>query len=221
MTALLRRLWIDYPKTNLNFEEELVVDQIVTKLTKLKDSFLEKLSDNNVESEKTIEDSYDQIMGLLDPLGPFLEAPSLRHTESLGPCSIYTDFGLNTPPFQEYLNASLSLLGCTIQSVDNIDQLWKPEQDSEALQAFNSDQYQKQREEKIISKIEPYLAITKFKSVSFPEEDYTQYLRARTLVQGASRRLLDILRSAFNYLDEDPRQEMGQLDLTAVIQCLS
>ncbi len=130
-------------------------------------------------------------------------------------------FGLNTPPFQEYLNSSLSLLGCTVQSVDNIDQLWKPEQDSEALQAFNSDQYQKQREEKILSKIETYLAITQFKSVSFPEEDYTQYLRARNLVQGASRRLLDILRSAFNYLDEDPRQEMGQLDLAAVIQSLA
>jgi nitric oxide reductase activation protein len=41
------------------------------------------------------------------------------------------------------------------------------------------------------------------------------------LVQGASRRLLDILRSAFNYLDEDPRQEMGQLDLASVIQSLA
>ena len=221
MTLLLRRLWIDYPKNNPHFEEDLIVDQIVTELTKLKCSFLEKLAVNKVESEKNIEDNYNQIMGLLDPLGPFLEAPSLRHTESLGPCSIYSDYGLNTPPFQEYLSSSLSFLGCTVQSVDNIDQLWKPEQDSEALQAFNSDQYQKQREAKILSKIESCLAITQFKSVSFPEEDYTQYLRARNLVQGASRRLLDILRSAFNYLDEDPRQEMGQLDLAAVIQSLA
>ncbi len=220
MTSLLRRLWIDYPKTNPNSEEELLIDQIVTELRKLKGSFL-KFADNKVESEKTFEDDYNQIMGLLDPLGPFLEAPSLRHTESLGPCSIYTDFGLDTPPFQEFFDSSLSLLGGTIQSVDSIDQLWKPEQNSEALQAFNSDQYQKQREEKILSKIEQYLAITQFKSVSFPEEDYTQYLRARNLVQGASRRLLDILRSAFNYLDEDPRQEMGQLDLAAVIQSLA
>ena len=29
------------------------------------------------------------------------------------------------------------------------------------------------------------------------------------------------MRSAFNYLDEDPRQEMGQLDLAAVIQSLA
>ena len=112
-------------------------------------------------------------------------------------------------------------LGGNVPAVDNIDQCWRPEQEAEALQAFNSDSYQKQREEKILSKINPYVALTRFKSVSIPEEDYTQYLRARNLVQGASRRLLDILRSAFNYLDEDPRQEMGQLDLASVIQSLA
>ena len=116
---------------------------------------------------------------------------------------------------------SLMALGGNVPTVDNIDQWWRPEQEAESLQAFNSDHYQKQREEKIISKIMPYIGWTRFKSVSFPEEDYTQYLRARNLVQGASRRLLDILRSAFNYLDEDPRQEMGQLDLSAVIQSLA
>jgi hypothetical protein len=221
MASLLRRLWIGYPKINLNSEEELIINKIVAELTKLKGVFLERLALNKAESKVISKDSYNQILALLDPLGPFLEAPSLRHTESLGPCSIYTDFGLNTPPFQEIFNSSLSFIGGTIPSADNVDQLWKPEQDSEALQAFNSDQYQKQREEKILSKIEQYLAVTQFKSVSFPKEDYSQYLRARNLVQGASRRLLDILRSAFNYLDEDPRQEMGQLDLAAVIQSLA
>jgi hypothetical protein len=221
MTSLLRKLWIDYPKTNPISDEDLLVDRIGIELLKLKSIFMDIVANHKIEPEKTLEDNYNRIMGLLDPVGPFLEAPSLRHTESLGPCSIYTDFVLNAPPFEEYFTSTLSLLGGTMQSVDNIDQLWRTEQDSESLQAFNSDQYQKQREEKIISKIESYLAITQFKSVSFPQEDYTQYLRARSLVQGASRRLLDILRSAFNYLDEDTRQEMGQLDLAAVIQSLA
>jgi hypothetical protein len=65
------------------------------------------------------------------------------------------------------------------------------------------------------------VASTQLKGVFIPEEDYTQYLRARSMVQGANRRLLDILRSAFNYLEEDPRQEMDQLDLAAVIQSLA
>ena len=202
MTSLLRRLWINYPKTDPTSEEDLLVDQIAKELTQTKRVFLEEYSNSNVAhaSKMAFKDNYNRIMGLLDPLGPFLESPSLRHTENLGPCSIYTDFGLNAPPFKEIFASSLSLLGGTTITVDNIDQLWKPEQDYEALQAFNSDQYQKQREEKILSKIKQYLAITQFKSVSFPEEDYTQYLRARNLVQGASRRLLDILRSSFNYL---------------------
>jgi hypothetical protein len=221
MTSLLKSLCINYPNSNPKSLEDLLVDQIASELMKLKGVFLEDIANKEMDFEKTLEDNYYRIMGVLDSLGPFLEAPSLRHTESLGPCSIYTEFGSNTPTLQENFNSSLSFLGATIKSVDDIDQLWKPEQDSEALQAYNSDQYQKQREQKILSKIQNYLAITQFKSVSFPEEDYTQYLRARNLVQGASRRLLDILRSAFNYLDEDPRQEMGQLDLAAVIQSLA
>jgi nitric oxide reductase activation protein len=40
-------------------------------------------------------------------------------------------------------------------------------------------------------------------------------------VQGASRRLLEVLRTALDLLDEDPRQEIGQLDLAAVIQSIA
>jgi nitric oxide reductase activation protein len=64
------------------------------------------------------------------------------------------------------------------------------------------------------------VAGTNFNSVDFPEEDYTQYLRIRTLLAGGSRRLLDSLRVAQDALDEDPGKEMGQLDLTAVIQAI-
>jgi hypothetical protein len=221
MATLLKRLWINSSKGETPSDEYKIIDQIANSITKLKATFSDSIRNNRIDSEETFDDNFKQIAGLLDPLGPFLEAPSFRHTESLGPCSIYTDIELPNPSFQEIFSSSLSLLGSPIPSFESLEKLWKPEQDAEALQAFNSDRYQKQREQKILAKIEPYLEITQFKSVSFPEEDYTQYLRARSLVQGASRRLLDILRSAFNYLDEDPRQEMGQLDLTAVIQSLA
>jgi nitric oxide reductase activation protein len=103
----------------------------------------------------------------------------------------------------------------------SMESFWRPEQDAEVLQAFNSEKNQQERKEKILAKITPQISISQFKSVSFPEEDYTQYLRARNLVQGSSRRLLDALRTALNFLDEDPRQEIGQLDLTAVIQAMA
>ena len=221
MTTLLKRLWIDSSKDETTSDEDVIINQITDAITKLKANFRDSIRNKKIDTEETFDKNFNRIAGLLDPLGPFLEVPSLRYTENLGPCSIYTDSELSNPSFQEIFTSSLALLGSQIPSFENLDKLWRPEQDAEALQAFNSDRYQKQREQKILSKIEPYLEITQFKSVSFPEEDYTQYLRARTLVQGASRRLLDILRSAFNYLDEDPRQEMGQLDLTAVIQSIA
>jgi hypothetical protein len=97
----------------------------------------------------------------------------------------------------------------------------RKEVDVEAAQAFDTWTQQRDRENRILLKLKEYIEQTKFKSIGFPEEDYTQYLRARRLVSGGSRRLLDSLRVAQDALDEDPGKEMGQLDLTAVIQVLA
>jgi len=196
------------------------VNKIFDDLNALKEKFLGSIAGEKLDLESLFDEKVKSIKGLLEPFGPFLEVPSLRHAESNGNCSIYTDVS-GTDDFEGLFVQSLMSMGGSIPTFDSIDQCWRPEQDAESLQAFNSDYYQKQREEKILGKLAPYVALTRFKGLSFPEEDYTQYLRARTMVQGASRRLLDILRSAFNYLDEDPRQEMGQLDLAAVIQSLA
>jgi len=222
MSALLTKLNTGLIKNSPGVEEEKTVNQLFNDLASLKETFLESIADEQIKLDEVFDKKVKDIMRLLEPFGPFLEAPSLRHTESTGRCSIYSDAEISVDnDFESLFVQSLMSLGGNIPTVDNIDQCWRPEQEAESLQAFNSDSYQKLREEKILSKIKPYVSLTRFKSVSIPEEDYTQYLRARSLVQGASRRLLDILRSAFNYLDEDPRQEMGQLDLASVIQSLA
>jgi hypothetical protein len=222
MAALLTKLNIGLIKNSPGTEEMQVVNQIFDDLTALKKTFLVSIADEQTRLDDLFDEKVKKIKRLIEPFGPFLEAPSLRHTESNGSCSIYSEAQTSLDnDFENLLIQSLKSLGGNVPAAAHIDQYWRPEQEAEALQAFNSDNYQKQREEKILSKISPYATLTRFKSVSIPEEDYTQYLRARKLVQGASRRLLDILRSAFNYLDEDPRQEMGQLDLTSVIQSLA
>jgi hypothetical protein len=220
MTALLTKINLGLTKDSPGVEEEKAMEQILNELTALKDKFLGAIAGEPINYDELFDEELKSIKGMFEPFGPFLEAPSLRHTENNGACSIYTDVP-SSEDLNELFVQSLMNMGGAIPTFDNLDQCWRPEQDAESLQAFNAGYYQKQREEKILSKIAPYSAMTRFKGVSFPVEDYTQYLRARTLVQGASRRLLDILRSAFNYLDEDPRQEMGQLDLPAVIQSLA
>jgi len=221
MVALLSKLNVGLTKNSPGVEEEKTVDLLFNDLMALKETFMASIGGEPIKLDELFDEKVKFIKGLLEPFGPFLEAPSLRHTEGNGRCSIYSEVEASDDDFEGLFVQSLMALGGNVPTVDNIDQCWRPEQEAEALQAFNSDLYQKQREEKTISKITPYIGLTRFKSVSIPEEDYTQYLRARSLVQGASRRLLDILRSAFNYLDEDPRQEMGQLDLSAVIQSLA
>jgi len=221
MAALLTQLNVGLIKKSPGVEEEKTVNQLFSDLNALKETFMMSIAGDDIKLNELFDEKVKFIKTLLEPFGPFLEAPSFRHTESMGRCSIYSEVEATEEDFEVLFVQSLMALGGNVPTVDNIDQWWRPEQEAESLQAFNSDHYQKQREEKIISKIMPYIGWTRFKSVSFPEEDYTQYLRARNLVQGASRRLLDILRSAFNYLDEDPRQEMGQLDLSAVIQSLA
>lgn len=221
MAALLTKLTVGLIKYSPGAEEEETVELLFNDLMALKETFLASIGGEQINLDRLFDNKVKFIKGLLEPFGPFLEAPSLRHTESIGLCSIYSEIEAAEDDFEDLFMQSLMTLGGNVPTIDNIDQCWRPEQEAEALQAFNSDLYQKQKEEKIITKIIPYIGYTKFKSISIPDEDYTQYLRARKLVQGASRRLLDILRSAFNYLDEDPRQEMGQLDLSAVIQSLA
>jgi nitric oxide reductase activation protein len=179
------------------------------------------LAGEPINLEVLMETETKKIVEQLEPFGPFLEAPSFKHTEQIGRCSIYSEVEHGTDDLESLFVQSLETLGGSVPAVDDLEQCWRPEQEAEALQAFNSDQNQRERKEKILAKISPYLALTRFKSAEFPEEDYTQYLRAKSLVQGTSRRLLDALRSALNYLDEDPRQEMGQLDLSAVIQAMA
>ncbi len=221
MSALLTKMNIGTVKGTLTAEEEQTVSKVFQDLTALKETFLGTFAGDPVNLDELFDQKVKSITNYLEPFGPFMEAPSLRFTECIGRCSIYSEVDSGDSDVEGVFVQSLEALGGSVPSVDNIEQCWRPEQEAEALQAFNSDQHQKERREKILTKISPYLSWTRFKSVEFPDEDYTQYLRAKCMVQGASRRLLDALRTAFDYLDEDPRQEMGQLDLSAVIQAMA
>ncbi len=222
MTAILSKINMGEFKGSLAPEEEQGVNTVLQELTALRETFLGSLAGEQINFAELFTQKVESIRHTLEPFGPFMEAPSLPYSEQIGRCSIYTEADLSTySDVEGFFVQSLQALGGSVPSVDNIEQCWRPEQEAEALQAFNSDQQQKERQEKILSKITPYLAYTRLKSVSIPEDDYTQYLRARCSVQGASRRLLDALREALDLFDENTRQEMGILDLSEVIQAMA
>jgi hypothetical protein len=222
MVALLSKVNMGTVKGSLSPETEKTVNELLAKLMTLKDAFIASLPDTPANLEEMFDENVESITKALEPFGPFLEAPSLPYMEQTGLCSIFTDTEtLSDLEGERVFRKSLETLGGTVPLEGDVESCWKREQGVEALQAFDSEQHQKLKKEKILNRINQYVEGTRFKSVTFPDEDYTQYMRARVLLQGGSRRLLDSLRVAQDALDEDPGKEMGQLDMTAVIQAIA
>jgi Mg-chelatase subunit ChlD len=223
MASLLSTVNIGIVKGLLSPELEKTVNELIMKLMALKEAFSASLAGNTpLNTEELFDENVNSIAKALETFGPFLEAPSLPYMEQTGLCSIFTETEMPSDLEGESIfRKSMETLGGTLPLEDAVDSCWKREQGLEALQAFDSEQHQELQKEKTLARINQYLEGTRFKSVRFPDEDYTQYLRARTFLQGGSRRLLDSLRVAQDALDEDPGKEMGQLDMTAVIQAIA
>jgi len=221
MAAILERFSIGIVKGGLSFEEEKTLNQLNSVLSVLRKTIFTSFSDKQISLEEAMTEAAHKIIQGLDPYGPFLEAPSLMYTERIGPCNLFTRREIPSESEMETVfRRSLETLGYTRPLEGTMASCWKKEIDFEAQQAFDSEIHARDRREKVLSKLKEYLVGTKLKSVEFPEEDYTQYLRARTLLAGGSRRLIDSLRVAQDAMDEDPGKEMGQLDLTSVIQAI-
>jgi Mg-chelatase subunit ChlD len=222
MSAILCKINVGSVKGLLASEEQNAVDAVVRDLQALKETFMISFAGEKIELTRLFEEKTKSVKELLEPFGPFLESPSFNYMEDIGRCSILSGAGsTNDLIIERVFRQSLEALGNPITADVKVESLWRKEHDAEALQAFNAEQNQKEKKAKIIAKITPLIGFTRLKGVEIPDEDYTQYLRARSLVQGASRRLLERLREALNLLDEDPRQEMGTLDLSAVIQAVA
>ncbi len=219
MAALLSKTNIGLVKGSLLPEAEDSVNQLAREVSLLKEKILVSLHKEKIHISDVLSQTADKVTQTLESHGPILEAPSLPYTEQTGPSTVFSKSNmLSESEIERVFRKSSETLGTVIPSEKSMDSVWKKETKMEASQAFDSWFHQRAREEKILERIREHIALTKFKSAEFPEEDYTKYLRARALLRGGSRRLLDSLRVAADALDEDPRKEMGQLDLPEVIQ---
>lgn len=222
MTALLTRINIGTIKGTLNTEEEKTVNQLTEKACSLKEELMVALTIEGTEIDEIMNTTAKEIIQTLENFGPILEAPALHYTEQNGPCTIYSQNEMPSEfELEKIFRKSLETLGGTIPSEESVESCWRKEAHIEVVQAFNTWFAQEAREKRMLTKIEKYTKCSRFKTVSFPKGDYTQYLRARDLVKGTSRRLLDSLRVAQDALDEDPGKVYGELDLPAVVQMMS
>ncbi|RLI21630.1 hypothetical protein DRO54_03200 [Candidatus Bathyarchaeota archaeon] len=91
----------------------------------------------------------------------------------------------------------------------------------DVAQIFSNWKSTLERKNKIIAKYKELGKDTKFSAFEFPEEDYTEYLRRRTVLGSPIRRILEKLRLLKNVTGEDFRQEAGLVDLQEAIQVIA
>jgi len=222
MAALLSKVNIGIVKGLLRPEEENAVNRLTAELNSLREKIVVSLAGERKRIDQVFDETADGITQILESHGPILEAPSLQCTEQIGPCSVFSQHEmLSEFEIERVFRKSLETLGGKVPSGESMESCWRRELEAESSQAFDTWVHQKSREKRILAKLIGYIESTRFKSVDFPDEDYTRYLRTRLLLAGGSRRLLDSLRVAQDALDEDPGKEMGQLDLTAVVQMIA
>lgn len=222
-TRIMASLLI-YANTGLkkptNENEQKTINHLIGDLERLKEMMLASFVKDKADLRETKLEVADEIYSLIEGIGPVTELPSLPHTERLGSCSLFPAYKVESEDnlgtvFEECLTA----LGGS--SRDNSHQTWEKIAEAEALQVFDSWFRQKEKKEKILKRYENFLFSTRFKSVEFPMQDYTEYLRIKSRCKSEAHRLIESLLVARDALDEDPRKMYGVLDLQEVIQVIA
>lgn len=222
MGALLLQTNLGVVEGDLKADEQQTVNQIADRLRWLKNEILnfftgEQANVNGLELKVV-----DNVYHTLEPYRPVLEAPSFPHTEQLSYCTLFPPCKIEIDDsIRETTKRCLMVLKGGNPKSEFQNALWDKAVEAEALQVFDAWSREKAKEAKILSKYEALLSLTRFRSISFPDEDYTEYLRAKTKTKSETRRLIDSLLVAFDALDEDPRKLFGVLDLQDIIQVMA
>lgn len=200
---------------------------IIARLAPFLDQFKEKAVQSSADDNANLKDEKlriaDEIYRAIEKVGPITKVPFLPHTEELEASYIPSrSFWVNLDvALEESLKECLRFLGGDNSPSEDTEHTWKKTAEAEAVQVFETWRRQTDREEKILAKYENLLATTRFKSVEFPEQDYSEFLRAKSRCKSEAHRLMESLLVVRNAVDEDPRKLYGVLDLQEVIQVVA
>jgi len=222
MAASLLQANLGVAKGDVRTEERKTVSQVVDMLGQLRDTVLESFVGEQVNLDDLGLKVADEIYHVLGRYGPVLEVPSLPHTDQLGRCTLFPQYHVQPDDeVGDVFNRCLAALKGEASGGELQQTMQKKAVEAEALQVFDSWVREKAKEEKILGRYEELVSSTRFKSIGFPGEDYTEYLRAKAETRSETRRLINSLGVAFDALDEDPRKMYGVLDLQEIIQVMA
>lgn len=220
MGALLMQLNMGVIKGDVRTKEWETVSQVMNQLTQLRGKFIEYFASNHFNDDKMSLRAADETYHALECYGPVLEVPSLPHTEHLEHSILFPQYRVQPDNgAREVFSKCLATLG--EDSTDAQRRIEQKAVEAEAFQVFDSLSREKGKEEKILSRYEALAFLTRFKSIGFPREDHTEFLRTRAATKSETRRLISSLMVGFDALDEDPRKMYGVLDLQEIIQVMA
>jgi len=222
-TRLMASLLI-YANTGLrrftSRQDEDIVRALFDKMDGFKDVVMESISDEELDigedKLKLAKSIYEAVLYH----GPIIEAPSLPFTENLGPCSLFPPMKVD-PDLQLKKLFNECLEGLSGATASRAQQSWSKVAGSEALQVFDSHFLEKNKEQKILSRYENFALSSRFSSMGFPNQDYTEYLSTKARCKKSTNKMAERLYQAMNEYMEDIRKKHGVLNLADAIQVIA
>jgi len=221
MTAILSNLYGGKPLDGLEESESVLVNEILEKLREM-ESTISASPDGGETGFDRLRETAEWIYERLMEKGPFVEIPTFPYMENASPSSVYTPMAnSDDAQLEPAVRDAMRALGQPIPEEDEMASIWVRSEDVAGIQAFSNNKIEKDKIVKILTKIREDASGSRFRSVEMPPEDYHEYLRAKDLVGGSSRRLLSNIMLASNLEFEDIRQKFGVLDLADAIQVVA
>lgn len=227
MVSILAKFSVGLIKEALPENMQKNVEEICLILLEIENIAHQKLSSQNGNIEEDIfKDEKinvaDKIYTVLNGYGETMHVPSLFYTESHGNNTVFYEREIpNTSEMEKILPHALSRLGIkTYEDTSPKASLWVYD-NAEFSQIFPTWEAREKAEQKILSNYQTLLSDVRFTSFEYPNEDLAEYLRCRSLLSGAIRRILELLRGVKNIRGEDYRLESGLVDLQEAIQVIA
>jgi len=204
-------------------KEENVLVHLAQLLEQFKEKAVKSLTDENVKLKEDRLKIADDVYNAILDAGATTETPFFPHMEELGTCSIFsrTQFIDSDVTLGNEFKKCLEFLGGNLPTIEDKEETRKKMADIEAVQIFDSWQREKEKDAKILAKYQNILLLTRFKSVTMPPQDHTEYLRTKSRCKSEAHRLIESLLVARDAIDEDPKKLYGVLDLQEVIQVIA
>lgn len=157
----------------------------------------------------------DEVYVAVSSRGDLNEVPTFPHTESYSEGNLFYEQITESNDAPRLLIQALKALGFHNAFADTRNDI------AEFKDSLYSINYEKQKQEKIVSTYKPLIDETFLNGIVFPQYDYATFLRVKTSMAGAIRNVKNSLLQYKNVLYDDTMKESGQINLQLAIQIIA